>query len=272
MGRGVTMTDRVVLLVGGTSGLGWSAARRLVGAGARVVVTGRDPDKVDRAANQLGESARGLAADADQSRAADEAVVLAVSVFGRLDALYHVAGGSGRSRGDGHLHEVSDEGVDYTLDVNLKSMIYSNRAALRQFLKQGQGGAILNMGSVLGFSPSPDFFASHIYAATKSAVIGFTKSIASDYARDDIRANVIAPALVESPMSQRALGNDAIMRFIERKQPLDGGRIGCPEDLDEAVLFFLSEASRFVTGQVLAVDGGWSVSEGTERPTKQSKR
>lgn len=122
-----------------------------------MVVTGRDPDKVDRAANQLGESARGLAADADQSRAADEAVVLAVSVFGRLDALYHVAGGSGRSRGDGHLHEVSDEGVDYTLDVNLKSMIYSNRAALRQFLKQGQGGAILNMGSVLGFSPSPDF-------------------------------------------------------------------------------------------------------------------
>jgi NAD(P)-dependent dehydrogenase (short-subunit alcohol dehydrogenase family) len=122
------------------------------------------------------------------------------------------------------------------------------------------------MGSVLGFSPSPDFFASHVYAATKSAVIGFTQSLASHYAKDDIRANVIAPALVESPMSQRALGNEAIMEFIQRKQPLDGGRIGCPEDLDEAAVFFLSDASRFVTGQVLAVDGGWSVTEGVARP------
>ncbi len=259
------MTDRVVLIVGGTSGLGFSAARSLIDAGGSVVVTGRNQEKIDRAQDQLGERCRGVVGDAARSSSAEAAVALAVSAFGKLDGLYHVAGGSGRSRGDGRLHEVTDEGVEYTLDLNLKSLIYSNRAAIRQFLEQGDGGVILNMGSVLGYSPSPDFFASHIYAATKSAAIGFTKSIASHYARENIRANVIAPALVESPMSERAAGDEAIMEFVRRKQPLDGGRVGQPEDLDSAAVFFLSEASRFVTGQVLAVDGGWTVTEGVDR-------
>jgi NAD(P)-dependent dehydrogenase (short-subunit alcohol dehydrogenase family) len=260
------MHGRVILVVGGTSGLGISAAKHLVEAGARVLVTGRSQGKVDAAVSSLGKNCRGLAGDASDSSSVDAAVALAVSAFGRLDGLYHVAGGSGRSRGDGKLHEVTDQGIDYTIDHNLKSLIYSNRAATRQFLAQGDGGVILNMGSVLGYSPSPDFFASHVYAATKSAVIGFTKSVASHYAQDNIRANVIAPALVESPMSERAAEDEQIMDFVARKQPLDGGRIGCPEDLDEAALFLLSDASRYVTGQLLAVDGGWSVTEGTTRP------
>ena len=118
------------------------------------------------------------------------------------------------------------------------------------------------MGSVLGFSPSPIHFATHGYAATKAAVIGFTKSIASYYAKEGIRANVVAPALVETPMSERAAANDRIMGYVRSKQPLDGGRIGVPEDLDAAVLYLLSDESKYVTGQVLSVDGGWSVSEG----------
>ena len=252
----------VVLVVGGTSGIGLSAAQALAGAGARVVVTGRSQEKIDSALAQIGDGVRGIAGDAADPASADAAVALGVGEFGRLDALYHVAGGSGRSQGDGALHEVSDGGIDYTIDLNLKSLIYANRAAVRQFLAQGSGGVILNMGSVLGFSPSPEFFASHVYAATKSAAIGFTKSIAAYYAKDGIRANLIAPALVESPMSERASGNTDIMDFIRKKQPLDGGRNGKPQDLDAAALFFLSDDSRFVTGQVLAVDGGWGVSEG----------
>jgi len=259
------MHGRTILIIGGTSGLGLSAAQRLVDAGANVVVTGRGQEKVHHAVDQLGSQARGLAGNAASSVSVDEAVALSVSEFGELAGLYHVAGGSGRSSGDGCLHEVTDEGIDYTVDLNLKSLIYSNRAAVQQFLKQGTPGVILNMGSVLGYAPSPDFFASHVYAATKSAAIGFTKSIASFYANQGIRANLIAPALVESPMSQRALGNDAIMDFVRQKQPLDGGRVGVPEDLDEAALFFLSDSSHFVTGQVLAVDGGWSVTEGRPR-------
>jgi NAD(P)-dependent dehydrogenase (short-subunit alcohol dehydrogenase family) len=118
------------------------------------------------------------------------------------------------------------------------------------------------MGSVLGYSPSPKFFVTHAYAAAKAAVIGFTKSIAAYYAKENIRINAIAPALVETPMSQRASSDEAIMAFIRTKQPLDGGRNGSPSDLDGAALYFMSDASRFTTGQILAVDGGWEVSEG----------
>lgn len=263
MHENAALSGSSIAIIGGTSGIGLSAARALVAAGARVVVSGRDQAKVDAAIAELGEEcAAGLAGDASQSAAVDAMVELAVSRFGKLDGLYHVAGGSGRSAGDGALHEVTDAGVDHTIDLNLKSLIYSNRAAVRRFREQGGGGVILNMGSVLGFSPSPEFFASHIYAATKSAIIGFTRSIAAYYAAEGIRANVLAPALVESPMSQRAVGDGAIMEFVRRKQPLDGGRVGQPADLDAAAVFFLSDASKYVTGQVLAADGGWSVSEG----------
>jgi NAD(P)-dependent dehydrogenase (short-subunit alcohol dehydrogenase family) len=141
-------------------------------------------------------------------------------------------------------------------------VVYSNRAMVRYFRDNDRGGAILNMGSVLGSSPSPHYFSTHAYAATKAAIEGFSKSIAARYAKDGIRVNVIAPALVETPMSERAQGNEEIRDFIATKQPLDGGRIGKPEDLDEAVVFLLGEGSRYVTGQVIAVDGGWSVSEG----------
>ena len=87
------------------------------------------------------------------------------------------------------------------------------------------------MGSVLGFSPSPKYFSTHAYAAAKAAIIGFSRSIAAYYAKDNIRINVIAPALVETPMAQRAANDEAILSFIKSKQPLDGGRIGQPEDL-----------------------------------------
>jgi NAD(P)-dependent dehydrogenase (short-subunit alcohol dehydrogenase family) len=251
-----------IILMGGTTGLGLSAAKKLVAAGARVVVCSRSQVNVDAAMEALGPNARGFAADAATPEAAERAVELAVGEFGKVDALYHVAGGSGRSRGDGPLHEMTDDGLRYTLDLNLNSVIYSNRAVIRQFLKQGSGGVILNMASVLGYSPSAQFFASHAYAAAKAGIIGFSKSIAAYYAPQNIRVNVIAPALVETPMSQRAVSNETIMNFVKTKQPLDGGRIGQPEDCDAAALLLLSPDSQFITGQVLAVDGGWTVSEG----------
>lgn len=252
----------VVVIPGGTTGMGLSAARALVDQGARVVVTSRSAANVTAALDQLGGQACGFAADATLPDTADRAVALAVSRFGRLDALYHVAGGSGRSRGDGPLHELTDDGLRYTLDLNLASVIASNRAAVRQFLSQGGGGTILNMSSVLGWSPSPEFFSSHAYAAAKAGILGFSKAVASHYAPHNIRVNVIAPALVETPMSQRAMGREDVLNFVAAKQPLDGGRVGVPADVDGAALFLLSRAAKFITGQVLAVDGGWTVSEG----------
>ncbi len=193
------------------------------------------------------------------------AINTAIERFGRFDGLYHVAGGSGRFKGDGPIHEITNDGIDFTVDLNLKSVLYSNRAAVQQFLKQSTPGAILNMGSVLGWSPSPKHFATHAYSATRGAIIGLTKAAAAYYAPCNVRFNVVAPALVETPMSERAVGDPAIREFIRHKQPLDGGRIGEPADLDAAVVFFLSDASKYVTGQVLAVDGGWTVSEGVPR-------
>lgn len=257
-----SLKGKILVVIGGTTGIGFSAASAFVRADARVVMVGRDPGNVRLARKALGASTRAIAGDATHPKTAEKAIQTALKTFGGFHGLYHVAGGSGRRKGDGPLHEITDAGWEYTLNLNLTSMFHSNRAAVRQFLKQGGGGTVLNMGSVLGWSPSSKFFATHAYATTKAAIIGFTKSAAAYYAKDNIRFNVLAPALVATPMSERAQSDSEIMHFIKTKQPLDGGRIGQPGDLDSAAVYFMSDDSKFVTGQVLAVDGGWCVSEG----------
>lgn len=248
--------------MGGTTGLGLSAAKACIAAGAKVVVVGKDPETTAAAELVLGNKALAFTGDATDPSSAERAIGEAVAAFGGFHGLYHVAGGSGRKYGDGAVHELTDDGWERTLSINVTSVMYSNRAAIRQFRSQGSGGVILNVSSVLAWSPSPRHFATHAYAAAKAAVLGFSKSLAATYAAEDIRVNVIAPALVNTPMAQRAAESEEINRFISSKQPLQGGRIGLPEDLDAAVVLLLSDGARFVTGQVLAVDGGWTVSEG----------
>lgn len=265
------LDGKSLVILGGTSGLGLSAAKACLREGARVVAVGRSPVKIAAAATQLGDAAICMEGDATVPATAERAIALALEKFGRFHGLYHVAGGSGRKHGDGPLDRVTDEGWERTLRMNLDSMFYSNRAATQQFLRQGCGGSILNCGSVLGFSPSPAFFATHAYAAAKAAAIGLTKSAAACYAPQGIRFNLLAPALVATPMSERAQENPAILEFIRTKQPLDGGRIGKPEDLDAAVVWLLSDASKFVTGQIIAIDGGWSMSEGQIPGSKEGK-
>ena len=183
------LEDRVVVVIGGTTGLGLSAARACLRAGAAVVACGRSAESVAVAQDALGDRARVFAGDATDPNTATEAIRRAIADFGRFDALYHVAGGSGRQAGDGPLHEITDAGIEATLRLNLVSLMYSNRAAARSLMERGVGGSVLNMGSVLGFSPSPEFFATHVYAAAKSAIIGFTKSCAAYYAPHNIRFN-----------------------------------------------------------------------------------
>jgi NAD(P)-dependent dehydrogenase (short-subunit alcohol dehydrogenase family) len=203
-----------------------------------------------------------LFSDATKPETAIRAIAECVAKFRGFDGLYHVAGGSGRRWGDGPLHEITDDGWRRTLDLNLTSVFYSNRAAVRQFLAQKTGGSVLNLSSVLAYSPSPRFFATQSYAAAKAAIIGLTKSCAALYAPQNIRFNVLAPGLVRTPMAERAATDTQIMSFTRMKQPLDGGRIGTASDLDAAAVYFMSDVSRFVTGQSLAIDGGWSVTDG----------
>lgn len=253
------LENKNIVIIGGTTGLGLSAAKAFVANGANVIVVGRNDDSVSEAKDSLGTRAAAVSGDATQPGTAINAIDLCIQKFGSFNGLYHVAGGSGRKMGDGPLHELTLEGWNKTMELNLTSLMLSNQAAIKKFLELKTAGTILNMGSVLGYSPSPQFFSTHAYAAAKAAIIGFTKSIAAYYAKDNIRINVIAPALVETPMAQRAAKDEEILNFIKTKQPLDGGRIGQPEDLDGLAVYFMSEQSKFTTGQVIAVDGGWTV-------------
>lgn len=256
------LDQKCLVVVGGTSGLGLSAARAMIAAGARVVAVGMGQESVQHTNEVLGDDGCAVEADAREPGTATRAIETCVKTFGGFDGLYHVAGGSGRRFGDGPLHELTDEGWAATLDLNLTSVFHSNRAAVRFFLDHQTAGTLLNLGSALGTYPSPRHFSTHAYAAAKAAIIGFSRSIAATYAPHDIRVNVLCPGLVDTPMSRRASEDEQIQTFISRKQPLDGGRNGVPSDLDGAVVYFMSDASRFATGQVLYVDGGWNVTEG----------
>ena len=258
------LENKNIVIIGGTTGIGLSAAKAFIAEGAKVVAVGRNADSVAHAKRLLGENAEVLAADATHPETADNSILTCIEEFGSFDGLYHVAGGSGRKMGDGPLHELTLEGWNKTLELNLTSLMFSNKAAVKKFIELKKGGTILNLGSVLGFSPSPKFFSTHAYAAAKAAIIGFSKSIAAYYAKDDIRVNVIAPALVETPMAQRAANDENILSFIKTKQPLDGGRIGKAEDCDGIAVYMMSDQSKFTTGQIIAVDGGWTLSEGQE--------
>ena len=249
---------KVIAVIGGTSGMGLAIAQAVCQAGGRVAVLGRDDEHLAGARAALDGIVE--SGDATAPAAAQRLVNDAVKQLGALHGLVHVAGGSGRAFGDGPLHELTAEGLQRTLELNFHSAVWSNQAAVRAWLAQESGGSIVNIGSVLAASPAPRHFATIAYASAKAAVEGFTRSIAAAYAPHGIRANVLAPGLVDTPMSRRAAGSEYIMAFVKMKQPLDGGRIGHPEDVTGAALYFLSEASRFCTGQVLAVDGGWSVS------------
>ncbi len=254
-----SLQHKHLIIAGGTSGMGLSAARAFIREGANLLIIGRDGQKIEELKKEMGDKALFLQGDVSDESVSVEMIRLARSHWATIDGLYHVAGGSGRKWGDGPVHAITMEGWEKTLQLNLTSVMLTNRAVLNYWLENGRGGSILNMSSVLGYSPSPEFFSTHTYAAAKAAIIGFSRSAAAYYAKNNIRVNVMAPALVETPMAQRAAGNEAILAFIKEKQPLDGGRIGRPEDLDGLATFFMSDSSAFVTGQVVGVDGGWAV-------------
>jgi NAD(P)-dependent dehydrogenase (short-subunit alcohol dehydrogenase family) len=176
---------------------------------------------------------------------------------GRLDVLVNIAGGSGRKWGDGPADACSLEGWSKTIDLNLNSLFYCCKFALQAMLPRKQG-AIVNVSSVLGIVGGDADFATHAYAASKGAVISLTRAIAAYYAPRGIRANVILPGLIATPMSQRAQSSEHIRSRLPDLQPLTGD-FGRPEDIAQAALYLASDASAFVTGAALSVDGGWTV-------------
>ncbi len=258
---------RVALLTGST-GMAASAARALTAEGGRVFVVSRTAehardlvDGIRAAGGSAGWAAGDLAVEVD----VEAAVSACVDAFGRVDLLYGVAGISGRRYGDGPLHEMTLAGWQTVLDANATSQFLVCRAVVRQMLRQeprpdGTRGAILLMSSTLATDPAPAHFATHAYAASKGAIDAFTRAVAAYYARDGIRVNAIAPSLIATPMSARAQGDPAVLAYLAQKQPLAGGPIAA-DAITDAALFLLSDAARMITGQVVRVDGGWSISE-----------
>jgi NAD(P)-dependent dehydrogenase (short-subunit alcohol dehydrogenase family) len=254
--------EKKALIITGTTGIGAATARMAAAEGARLLVAGRDEVSCFELGAETG--AECWVGDLLESGAAESILAHCLSKFGRVDGLFNVAGLSGRRFGDGPVHECSDEGWDLTLANNLTTMFRMCRAVVGRMLVQepaenGLRGAILNMGSVSAVSPEPRHFATHAYAAGKGAVIAMSRSMAAYYAPHRIRVNVIAPGLVRTPMSERAQGSREVMEFMTRKQPLTAGMVEA-EDVARAALFLLSDDSRTITGDMVKVDAGWSVS------------
>ncbi len=270
MSRPGRLDGRTCLIVGGTSGIGLASARRFLQEGASVVVAGREPELGRSALDQL--SSLGSVREYTLELDGGEPEVSRLFAFaldalsGRLDILLHVAGISGRRFGDGPLHECSTEGWDHVMRINAFGVFLTNREAVRTMLAQpvdaaGLRGTVVNVGSVLDRAPSPDYFGTLAYAASKGAVRALTQSAASRYATDRIRFNLLVPGLIDTPMATRATNDPRIRSYLATKQPITGG-IGLAEDVAEAALYLCEPASRFVTGAELVVDGGWCVREG----------
>jgi NAD(P)-dependent dehydrogenase (short-subunit alcohol dehydrogenase family) len=251
--------DRASIVVtGAAGGIGAATCARLCDEGARVVAVDRERAALDELRARLPATAavEVLAGDVTDAATARAAVDLAIGSFDRIDGVVSIAGASGRSAGDGPVHECTDAGWAWTLQTNLTSQFLMARAALPQLIAAG-GGSIVLLGSVLGLGGGGRHFATHAYAAAKAGTTGLARAMASYYATDGVRVNVVAPGLVATPMSRRAQADDAVMREIDDRQPLGG--IAAPEQVAGTIAYLLSADSAHTTGAVITVDGGWLV-------------
>lgn len=253
------LANRVYLVTGAASGIGQACAIELARSGARVALWDRDEAGLQQTLALLPDPQRAAATVLDLTDATAVEIQMSelVSHFSRLDALINVAGGSGRKWGDGPAADCSLEGWAKTLDLNLNTLFYTCKFALQAMLPNQQG-SIVTISSVLGLVGGDADFATHAYSASKGAGISLTRSIAAYYAPQGIRANVICPGLIATPMSRRAQSSEAIRARLAELQPLTGD-FGSPEDIAAAACFLSSPAARFITGAVLTVDGGWTV-------------
>ena len=240
------------LLVTGSSGIAAAVVRTAARTGVRVTFIGIDAAEVADLTNQTG--ATGCVCDLRDEPAVEG---LFKTISGVTDVI-HVAGGSGRSVGDGRLTDVTLDAWNKTFDLNLTTAFLVTREAVRFFERNDTAGSITLTGTALAFHPEPDRFATAAYMASKSAFVGLVNHTASKYAELGIRVNAVLPGLTRTPMSIRAQENPEISAFVKRRQPLTKGFVEV-DAIADALLFFASDAAASITGQQLAVDGGWSL-------------
>ncbi len=246
------LQGKVGIVTGGTSGIGRDAAVLFAKAGAKVVVAGRRESEGNETMDLVrAAGGDGLFVKTDVSRAAavESLVRKTVEKFGRLDVAFNNAGIEGSFT---PVAEQSEEDWDRVIDINLKGVWLCLKYEIQQMLKQGGGGAIVNMASVAGLM---GFAGAGTYCASKHGVMALTKTAALENARSGIRVNVVCPAVVETPMAERLFGEPEIQKQILGLHPI--GRFGTPTEIAEAVVWMCSGRASFMTGQSLVLDGGF---------------
>lgn len=246
-----SLAGKIAIVTGANTGLGQGMAIALADAGADVVGVGRDIAKMSdtkKLVEAMGRRFLGVAADLMSIEPVQEVVDRTVENFGKIDILVNNAGIIRRA----DALEFSEKDWDDVMNTNIKTVFFFSQAAAKQFLKQGTGGKIINIASMLSFQggirvPS--------YTASKSGVIGITRLLANEWAKYNINVNAIAPGYMVT-------NNTAALRADkERSKEILGripaGRWGIPEDLQGPVVFLASSASDYVYGYTIAVDGGW---------------
>jgi len=243
----------VAIVTGAGSGIGQASAIRLAEEGATVVCADRNSGSLEitkKLIADLNLSSESYVIDISESKSCDELVAHTVSTYGSIDILVNNAG----VNLPGVFHEVSNETIDQTLDINVKGAMYLTRAAIPHMLKNNRG-SIVNMSSVNGLVSEP--FLS-VYSASKGAIVMLTRGIALDYAKQGIRCNAICPGWVDTPINYAHAellgGIDHVYSTISTFQPI--GRPGTSREIANLVLFLASDESSFMTGSIVSADGG----------------
>jgi gluconate 5-dehydrogenase len=248
------MDGRVAVVTGGYGGIGSRLCEAFAGVGARVAVMGRDPGRCEAVAAGIRDAGgQALAAVADVTRrdAVDAALDAVTGAYGRVDALVTTVGGGA---GDA-LHPAEsypDDDWDRIMDLNLRSALLPAQAAARAMIAGGRGGHVLHLSSVRGQLGIDNGFSA--YVAAKGALDALTRQQATEWAKHAITVNAISPTFVRTPQVAGLLSDDAFREGLERRIPL--GRIAETDDLVGAALLLCTDASAFITGQVLTLDGG----------------
>jgi NAD(P)-dependent dehydrogenase (short-subunit alcohol dehydrogenase family) len=250
-----------VCAITGATGIAEASALRFAAEGARLFVAALREEDCRALAARLGATAEliWVAADLTLESEAERAFAVCADRYGRLDALLACAGGSGRPFGDGPLHSTSLQSWNTTVALNLNTAFLSAREALRIMLDQPSGGSIVFISSVAATNPVAGTFNTLAYAAAKGGINSLTLNGACQYGAAGIRFNAILPALTLTPMSKRAASDPETLEVVKARMPVSGGGPLSAEDHAEAALFLCSDESRHITGQLLRVDGGWSV-------------
>lgn len=246
------LSGRAALVTGASRGIGRAIALALGSSGAAVVINYRGSEaaaaEVVSQITQGGGKAIAVQADVSDAASHDGLIKATTDAFGRLDILINNAG----ITRDNLLLRMKAEEIDAVINTNLRGVMLLSKAALRPMLKN-KWGRIISMSSIIGLTGNAG---QANYAATKAGLLGFTKSLALEMASRNITANAICPGFIETDMTAAAMSDDLRAKAIERV-PL--GRLGTPDDIANAVVFLASDAASYITGQTLAVDGGWTM-------------